>query len=216
MSQILKDLFSKANVRDYPKGQIVLYEGDMVKKLHFLEEGYIKVYSLLGASKDERIIFIYGPDDIFPLTSYLTGAGTVRYFYECMSKVKMRIMDVSAFDKQIAGNITVGEELVKYSYNNNRQFIQRIDILSVNDARRKVVALLLFLVAKTGAQDSGKIDLPLTTQEIADMCAISRETASAQLHRLREENVLSGSKALTVDTAKLEKLKTKYSIPKFT
>jgi CRP/FNR family transcriptional regulator len=161
----------------------------------------------------ERIIFIYGPGDIFPLTSYLSGAGVARYFYECMTDAEVQMIPAQTFGQKLHDEVAVGETLLYYINSVNLDFYKRVDILSVNDARRKVVATFAFLANKLDVDaDKVKLDMPLTSQDVADMCGITRETASLQLHRLREKGVISGYRNIFIHTKKLKKLMKKLDI----
>jgi len=205
-------IFENAATRKLPKSKILIYEGDPVNKLYYIQEGYVKVYNILD-SGSEHIIFVYGPGDIYPFTSYLSGSGTARYFYECMTDTKLKVLTIRDFEERIHGNIQAGEALISYTSNVGLQFIQRIDVLSVNDARRKVIALLAFLIHKTGSQDEHpRLDIPLTTQDIADMCGLTRETTSLQMVRLRKDGIVSGSRHLIINTPLFSKLKDQLAV----
>lgn len=205
-------IFEGSITKNYPKGQILIYEGDQIRKLFYVLSGYVKVYNILD-SGSESIIFVYGPGDIFPFTSYLSGSGAARYFYEGMTDLKLRVMTIKEFEQGIQNNIKVGEALINYTSAVGEQFIQRIDVLSVNNARRKVIALLAFLIEKTGSKDEySRLDIPLTTQDIADMCGLTRETTSLQLGLLRKNGILTGSRNLVINNTRLSKIKTKLTI----
>ncbi|MBI4033519.1 Crp/Fnr family transcriptional regulator [Candidatus Saccharibacteria bacterium] len=211
-TNIIRELFGGSILRKLPKKQIVLYEGDPIENLYYIVNGYVKVYNILG-NGTERTIFIYGPGDIFPFTSYLTGSGLARYFYECMTEVEMCVASPENVEAKVRGNFELGDALIHYTNSVSQQFLSRIDILAVNDARRKVIALLAFLVDKTSDGDGqSRITIPLTTQDIANMCGLTRETTSVQLSRLRKSGILSGSRNLVVNMAKLEKLKPRLAI----
>ncbi len=205
-------IFEYARAKNLPKGHILIYEGDIVNKFYYVQHGYVKVYNILD-SGSEHIIFVYGPGDIFPFTSYLSGSGTARYFYECMDDVKLRIISAKDFEQSVQGNVQVGEALITYTAQIGLQFIQRIDVLSVNNARRKVVALLAFLIHKTGSLDEHtRLNISLTTQDIADMCGLTRETTSLQLVRLRKAGIISGSRHLVINKTRLSKIKGQLTI----
>jgi len=214
MDQIrLADLFRDGVSREYQKNQVLIYEGDPVLSIYYIESGYVKVYNILN-NGTERIIFIYGPGDVFPLSTYLSGSKIMRYFYVCISRVSTKTIPAIQLEERIKNDINVGETLVSYTNSINQQFFQRIEILSVNDAERKVVALLAFLVKKAGSKDKfSKLDIVLTQQDLADMSGLTRESTSRQLVRLRRGGVISGSNGSTVvDVAKLEVLLTKLAI----
>lgn len=208
----MEDLFADSRLRKLPKGQIVIYEGDSVDHLYYIVNGFIKVYNILS-NGSERTIFIYGPDDLFPFTSYLSGSGVARYFYESIAETEVYSISPKRLEQKVRGNFEIGEALIQYSNSVSQQFIQRIDILSVNDARRKIIALLAFLATKTGNDgDISTLSIPLTTQDIANMCGLTRETVSIQLARLRRAGIVSGGRSLVIDTVKLNKLKPALAI----
>ena len=199
----------EAAFRDIPsrklnKGQILIYEGDVINSIYFLTRGYVKV-STIHSSGAQRTIIVYAPGDSFPLTSFLSGRGIARYFYECMTDVELKVMPQKDFQERIRGDLELGEELIGYASRMSDQFVERIEILSAQSARHKVAALLNYLAVKTGESLSGKtrLNLPLTSQEIADMCGLTRETASMQLQRMKKEGVISGRRNLTIDDKKL-------------
>lgn len=212
MKHQIAELFMTGRTRNLPKGQVIIFEGDPADTLYYIIEGYVKVYSILHTGV-ERIINIEGPGDFFPLTSYLSGSGAVRYFYECMGDVKLQIISAEKLRDKIKGNFDFAQMLISYSNFKQQKFLQRINTLSVNNARRKVVALLAFLLEKTGEKTPiSQLSITLTQQDIANMCALTRETTSAQLVRLRREGVISGAKKIVIDKPKLEKLKDKFDI----
>jgi CRP/FNR family transcriptional regulator len=205
-------LFESSPLRASTKGQILIYEGDPIRKLYYIITGYVKVYNILD-NGSESIIFVYGPGDIFPFTSYLSGSGAARYFYECMTDIKFKSIMPKEFELKVKDNIKAGEALINYTSAVGEQFIQRIDVLSVNSAQRKVIALLAFLIDKTGSKDEyARLDIPLTTQDIADMCGLTRETTSLQLGELRKKGILSGSRNLIINSTKLSKIKPALAI----
>jgi CRP/FNR family transcriptional regulator, anaerobic regulatory protein len=204
----MERLFADLPMRTLSRGQILIYEGDLVQNIFYLADGYVKVSSL-QVNGSRRTIFIYTPGDAFPLTSFLSGAGVTRYFYECMTDVELKVMPQKKFQELIKGNLEVGEELIAYTYKLNLQFVDRIEILSAHSARHKVASLLAFLAAKAGTPQAGgkvRLNIPLTSQNIADMCSLTRETSSMQLIKLKKDGIASGSRELSVDMPKLRKL----------
>lgn len=193
--------------RKLNKGQILIYEGDVISNIYLLTSGYVKV-STIHSSGAQRTIIVYAAGDSFPLTSFLSGRGIAHYFYECMTDVELKVMPQQDFQERIKGDLELGEELIGYASRMSDQFVERIEILSAQSARHKVAALLNYLADKTGEDLSGKtrLNLPLTSQEIADMCGLTRETASMQLQRMKKEGVVSGRRNLTVDNQKLAKV----------
>jgi len=156
-------LFVELPVRKLGRGQILIYEGDTVENIFMLVKGYVKVSNIL-VNGNQRTIFIYTPGDAFPLTSFLTGVGVARYFYECITDVEVKVMPQKKFQTLIKGN------------------------------------------TGTPKDQTTQINIPLTSQGIADMCGLTRETASMQLIRLKKTGVVTGTRLLSVNTSKLRKV----------
>lgn len=203
----MEELFNGLPMRKFRRGQILIYEGDPIENIYWLVSGYVKVFSIL-ANGGQRTIIIYNPGEAFPLASFLSGEGVTRYFYECMTDVEVKSRPQAKFQQMIRGNLELGEELISYTYNLSQQFVERIETLSAQSSRSKLISLLNYLARKSGKKsgDSIKLAVPLTTKEIADMCGLTRETASLQLIRLRKEGVVSGRRHLCIKESKFRKI----------
>jgi CRP/FNR family transcriptional regulator len=203
----VEEIFQDLPSRKLNKGQILIYEGDVIDHIYLLISGYVKV-STIYSTGAQRTIIVYTPGNSFPLASFLSGHGIARYFYECMTDVELKVMPQRDFQEKIKDNLELGERLIAYASLMNDQFVERIEILSAHSARHKVAALLKYLADNTGESINGKtrLNLPLTSQEIADMCGLTRETASMQLQRLKKEGVVSGRRHLSINNNKLAKI----------
>ncbi|HET9721636.1 MAG TPA: Crp/Fnr family transcriptional regulator [Candidatus Saccharimonadales bacterium] len=203
----MENLFDNLPIRQSRKGQVLIYEGDNVKNIFFLVGGYVKVFSILP-SGNQRILVIYGPGDIFPLTSFLSGSGIAVYFHECMTDIELKSIPQADFQQKIRGNLEIGEKLIAYTYRLNQLFMDRINILSAHSARQKIASLLVYLAKRVGTSEHENIrlDLPLTSRDVADMCGLTRETATLQLIRMKKEGIVSGGRYLIVDRQQLKKL----------
>jgi len=203
----MEEIFKRLPSRNLNKGQILIYEGDTIDNIYLLISGYVKV-STLHRSGAQRTIIIYAPGEALPLVSYLSGQGIARYFYECMTDVELKVMPQKAFQDKIHSNLELGEELIAYSYKMSNQFIERIETLSAQSARQKIAAMLNYLAVKAGEKSGGKtrLKIPLTSQDIADMCGLTRETASMQLQKMKQEGLVSGRRNLSIDNKKLAKI----------
>ena len=203
----MEQLFQDSPTRSFRKGQILIYEGDNLEDIYYVDNGFVKAFDI-RSSGDPRTIAIFTTGDAFPLSSILAGPGTSRYFYECMTDTKCQVLTKAKFQQRVRNNLEIGEMLIKDTSKLNQELIERIEILSAQSAHHKVVALLSYLAGKTGAKKGGKLQLqiPLTTQDIAELCSLTRETTSVQLIQLKKAGVIAGRRHLIVDPAKLTKL----------
>jgi CRP-like cAMP-binding protein len=210
LNKELKKLFKNQRIKSFSKGNILIYEGDQVKKIYYIISGFVKVYTVVNTN-EQRIIYIYKPGDIFPLTTYLSGSHTARFFYESMNPATMRCISIKKFEQKVEGNYELGEALVQYTNNIDKQFLRRVnDIVSRGDDLSKVISLLNFLYQKFGTdQSQTNIILPLTPMELSCMCSLSRDETLKQLRKFKTAGVNYNSSSIIIDTAAFRKLKSK-------
>ncbi|NIV04315.1 helix-turn-helix domain-containing protein [Candidatus Saccharibacteria bacterium] len=67
----------------------------------------------------------------------------------------------------------------------------KLQNLVFSDVRTRICKLLLSLYEKAGDQRSGQIKISLTHQDIANLVASSRETASLHLSNLKKDGTIA-------------------------
>lgn len=203
----MEKLFANLPVRKFRKGQMLVYEGDPIDNIFYIQNGYIKMFHIM-ADGDRRIISIFAPGDMFPLLRFLTGDGIAQFFYEAMTEVELKILPQRNFQNLIKGDLDMGEKLITYAYRINLLYADRIETLSAQSARQKVLSLLEYLTRTAGVTEGGKVRLlvPLTSRDVAEMCNITRETASMQIISLRQKGVVDGRRYLLIDAKRVNRL----------
>ena len=213
MSKNLISLFDDKTRNEYQKKQVIIHEGESIQYLYYIVSGYVKAYHILHDGT-ESTIFIYGPGDMFPNDNILNDKSINRYYYSTLSQVEVvsessrKIFDYLKQDNEVT------EIFINYMRRINSEYIDRIEGLSVNDARRKIVSMLVFLVKKTGDKSNfSKLGINITQQGIADMCGLTRESASKHLGRLKEiELIRRMNGSFIVDVQKLKLIADKLDV----
>ena len=85
--EAISNLFQTARLKNYPKNQLVQYQGDPMTDIYMIKAGYIKVYTILETG-DTRTLFILGPGDVFPVAFSTTldwSSYKLKYFYQCLT-----------------------------------------------------------------------------------------------------------------------------------
>jgi CRP-like cAMP-binding protein len=207
MENNLSALFETIKPKRYKQGKVIIYEGDSVDKIYLIKSGYIKVYTEIMRDT-QRIVFIYRPGEIFPLTTYLSSDNIARFFYECLTPVQL---GSRKFQKKVKNNVDLGEEIIDYTRKIDHQFLQRVnDLVSDEPPRDKAVKTLLFLMKRVGSdQDKNAMDVPLDVNFFAAVCGLAPEEASQQLRLFKEKGVISGTQNIAVDSTRLKKIASK-------
>lgn len=159
----------------------------------------------------QRIVFIYKPGDVFPLTTYLSGSNIARFFYETIAPVEVKMLHSKQLEKKLQDNLDMGELLIEYTTTIDQQFIKRVnDMVSNTSPLDKVITLLSFLMNKFGTgKEEVHIDLPVTLKDIANMCGLEREEAAKQLVLLKDNGVTCHSHSFVINASQLKKFKQK-------
>jgi CRP-like cAMP-binding protein len=209
MMNSLDALFTDKKIIEAPKGKIIVYEGHSIKKIYRVLNGYVKVYTIAGANK-QRILFIYKPGDVFPITTFLSGDSAARFFYEAMTPATLQCITPKQMEGKLLNNLRLGEAIISYTNLLDRQFLSRVNnMVSDKDPLSKVKTLLFFFCERAGSTESMvKINLPLTSRVIASMCGISVKEASVQFDYLKSKGIVTAGSGLTINKQKLQALKT--------
>jgi len=186
----------------YDKKEYVYLPYDSSEKIYFVQSGNVEI-GYLDESGRELSIDILGRGDIF---------GT--FLGKSFSGGFARAIDNSII--AVLGKRDFEEFLVKYpqfSYRIFQLMSQRINSLQkklqnlvFSDVRTRICKLLCSLYEKAGDERSGQIKITLTHQDIANLVASSRETASLHLSELKKCGTIAYERkrirVLSLDTLK--------------
>lgn len=203
----LSSVFDNAHVRQYPKGQILLYQGERTHDVFHIQKGYVKVYDVT-ANGDEKLLLILGPGDIFPLVWTFREISPLHYFYETFDESEVCVIPRARLLDSIKKSHEVTKHLLEYFVNRTKDLMSRIECIESTSAKHKVAQVLTYLATAHGdkiAKAAYKVRIPITHQSIADMAGIARETASLQLKELETEKNFSHNDdhSLTIHTDRL-------------
>jgi CRP-like cAMP-binding protein len=200
MNREFKKLFKGQATKNLPKGDVLIYEADQVKKIYYILNGYVKVYTVVNTGA-QRIVYIYKPGDVLPLTTYLSGSHIARFFYECLTPATIRSMSIKKFNEKVEGNYELGEALIQYTTSTDRQFLRRVnEMVSNSDNLSKLMLLLNFLYQKfRDDKSSPTINLPLTTKDIASMSGLNQEETVKLIRKIKSKGISFSSSGLVID-----------------
>lgn len=187
----LTSVFDDAHQRNYPKGQILLYQGEKTNDVFRITSGYVKVYDVT-AQGSEKLLIILGPGDIFPLVWTFRGTDALHYFYETIDESEVAVVPREELIGGLKESHAFAVHLLEYFVQRSADLMKRIECIEGTSAKHKVAQVLDYLAQSQGdeiADDTYKVRIPITHQMIADMAGITRETASLQLKKLEKANV---------------------------
>ncbi len=206
MSANLSDFFRDGVIRSYPKGQVLFYPDDSVAQLTYLKSGYVKAYNLLD-SGEQRILVLYGPGDVFPLTTFLSGSHVIRFFYEAMTSIEALLLATSDFTRQLSNNMAGAESILRYLSIMDQDFTTQLSAWGGKETKDKILGLLAFLIRKTGHKIKPgiyELGLKITHQDIANLTGMTRESISIHMKELADAGIIIKSNSgLNINLKKL-------------
>ncbi len=155
--------------------------------IFFVKSGNIEI-GYLDESGRELSLDILGPGEIF---GSVIGRSLNGSFARAVGNVTLAILNKDDFDEFL-------EKYPRFSLQMLKMMSERIQVLEVklqhivfSDVKTRICKLLQSLLAKAGDPRTGQIRIALTHQDIANLVASSRETASLHLSQLKKAGAIS-------------------------
>jgi CRP-like cAMP-binding protein len=192
---LIEKFFKTKDDLHYKKGDIILEGSTDTRWIYFLEEGFIKEYSI-SPTGEENIYVILQSHDIFPLYTLFNDV-RLHIYGEALTDVRIKMalrknfIDLFLNDKNVTLYIT--QQLI----NRYLLFYNRIFTLEISSSYERIISFLLFLAKTMGKRYKGRIifDAPITQENIANAVNVTRETASKELNNLARKNLIYKKKS---------------------
>lgn len=193
------------------KGTLVISPHMETRRLYFLKQGRVRLYTVNEAGK-QLTIGLLGEGSIFGETETFTvGAGFL--YVEALENAMVCVIAKEDFEMLLMKRPQLALRLISLLSQRLRESEEMLQNLAFQDVRHRLLYLLAKLVRNFGLKDSravpihsgphAKIDVNLTHQELADMIGSTRESVSAALSQLAKEGLVTmGRKEIAVDLGK--------------
>ncbi len=202
----IAEFFKTSQQYVYKKGDIILREGDIPSGVYYVERGFVKAYSTkLDGSENLRMI--YKPGEVFP-GAWIFGHSIDDVSYQAIEPVSLRRKPKEAILQLLDTDSEALREAFELSINFNIILLNRIENLELTFSYSRVINRLLLLAWRFGEKKGNQIIIvaPITHTDIANSINMSRETASRELEKLKQKNIISEVKHVFIikDIKKLE------------
>ena len=170
----------------FHRNQILFFEGGAARHIFALNAGLVKLVKSLENGK-ERITRILFPGDLFGLEAL----NEERYPLTAVVLEDSEICSVprDQFFAFLRSNPDISLDMIRLLVSEVAETRAQVTSMSFKDARMRLATFVLSLVSagETDPVRSCSLDLPLTSQEIAEILELSPETVSRTWHALRQE-----------------------------
>lgn len=184
----LRELLAAARRRRFDRNEVVFHEGDPGDAVHLVDRGRValRVTTPLGETVTLRIL---GPGTLFGELALLDAAprnATV----VALERTETLSLHRDRFDSLRRQHPEVDRILLDSLVREVRRLsVHLLEALYVPVPRR-VVLRLLDLTEQYGDQGPGPVDIPLTQDDLAELCGASRTTVNRILRSLQEAGLV--------------------------
>jgi CRP/FNR family transcriptional regulator, anaerobic regulatory protein len=192
----LEEFLKQYHVRRYPKGEIIVTQGEVPSCGYVIKKGVIKTYNLTSQGEEKPITFDT-EGDALPIGWIFGKVKFAIYFYEAFTDCELYCIPRQDYMDYIKQNPEVMfEEFDRFMsrYLNNHL---RVNALEQSKAAEKVVNTIHYLCLRFGKDlkpDLVQIQLPLTQQDLANFMGLTRETTGIELKKLQRRGILTYKK----------------------
>lgn len=176
--ETIEKLWKKGNIREYPKGHLLIRARDPVRLVYFQLSGKSMVYNLTDQGK-RKIIFIWGKGIL--LNEHVLNEQSASLFCETIEKSRIFAVPLSLFCECMEEDFTLTRAVIELQEQRIRRLGHQLkNTLGSIYMERKLAAKLWKLSRDFGisAPEGVEIDIKLPVTLLADMLGASRETTS--------------------------------------
>lgn len=188
------DLTADIKFRLYPKGQILFDQDDQRKHFYYLLKGIVRVerFDMNGdASFYEYVSMNHG----FPYRGLFVD-DNYAYSVRSMTEILVADLPMDKFETEIKSNLAMMKNIVVEMEAIISQDEDHLQHMVTSSASERVLYSIYLMGAKLGKLDENehlRIDYPVNINELADVSATTRETASKVVFKLQQAGYLSYS-----------------------
>ncbi|MFZ1323822.1 MAG: Crp/Fnr family transcriptional regulator [Candidatus Saccharimonadales bacterium] len=179
---------STAQAKRYPKGNLVLFQGEVPRYGFYVVSGSLKLYAI-DNDGNERVVGFCSEGDIFPLDWLLGGSKSALFYYETVTESQL----IPLTKADIQQNKDVARHTQATLVRDSASALLRNLALQQSNATNKILYLFFYLAVRHGKEvGTGlyNLGLPLTHQLIADNLGLTRETVASEMSKLKKAGVV--------------------------
>ncbi len=204
LSKNLTSFFSNYPIRKYAKGQILLYFNENPLDIYYLESGRVRQYNI-SHNGTEIVLNIYRKKSVFPVYLALDSQLNEN-IYAAMSPIEVRKAPISEFREFFTNSPEVVLKHLKDTYIRSNKALRRMTYMVSSSAYYRILFELINECGFLKPKKDGSYQIQLHGYEIAECAGLTRETASREFQKLKEQKLVKVSrKYITVKN--LDKLK---------
>lgn len=206
IQQKLASFFSQFPQQEGKKGTIIIQADAQPTGIFYIEEGIIRRY-WITENGEEITLNLYKPHSFLPMSWAMSDVPNV-HFYEALTDVILRKAPKEAVLQFLNDQPDILFDLLRRVYIGMEGLWKHMESLTTGNSYTKLVGSITILAKRFGKKEKNGvvIQLKMTESDLANYAGMTRETASRELHKLKNEQLVHFEKGtITIpDVQKLE------------
>jgi CRP-like cAMP-binding protein len=178
-------------VKEFPKYHVVFQEGSAGDLLYIIQSGVVKI-SKEAQDGRAKTLALLSTNDIFGEMSVLSEEARSANA-ETLTELKTAAIKREDFQGLVEKSPTISLHIIRTLIDRLIQADRQIKNLALGNSRAKIADILMQLSHEFGGEgdDSAKVGVRLTHQELADLAGLARETTTKLLNEfVKDEAIL--------------------------
>lgn len=180
-------LFSSGRHLSFAKGEILQRANEIPKGIYFLNEGYVREFTL-SSEGSEHLTIVYEPGELFSINwMFLNIIPNV--YRQAHTDVSVYMLSAAEFKNALNTDPRVHTAFTYHMMHHMHLLSSRVENLTFGTAYDKVAYHLIHLAGRFGhsTPEGWYVRLPFRHQQVAEALNMSRETASRMIAKLEKK-----------------------------
>ena len=192
MDSIVTLLSVVATSKRIHKNTLLLCQGDIPHCVYFVQSGCIKAYRT-NASGDEQVAGFKTAGDIFPEHWVFGQSSHTMYSYEAVEDSDVLTIERDVFHDMLDQHPDEKQKYFDYMVKAYTGLMIQVSALEQSYAVDKILMILYYFMVRYGHEEKpGEywLSMKLSQSTIAGFTGLTRETVTAEMVKLKKQNVV--------------------------
>lgn len=193
VARVIEEFFAQYPVRQYSKGQILIFRGEGGDFVYNLVSGRVKQYDVTYRG-DEIILNEFKSPSFFPMWLAINQSENP-YIFEAETDIEVRRAPAEAVVAFIKLHPTIMFDLLSRVYKGVDGLLGRMTYLMAGSAKARLMHELLIACRRFGEKGAGgKYVLAMHETDLGARAGLSRETVSREMTKLVNDKLVTLNK----------------------
>ncbi|MCB0790323.1 MAG: response regulator [Flavobacteriales bacterium] len=202
----LNDISRDRKSRQFPRKEIIFYEGDDMRSIYFIEKGKVRTYRMNNEGK-ELVTGLHGPGDFLGYMSVLEGGRAVETA-EALEDTEVAVIPREDLLALLYRDRDVSIRFIKMLTHEVKEKETRLLEMAYASVRQRVAQALLRLHERFATANDPGLGVRISREELATIVGTATESLIRTLTDLKQSGLIdvSGREIQLREPARLEEL----------